>query len=208
MGSAIAARLRAAGHRLALYDPALPPGEGEATLADACRGSVIAFLCLPDADAVEASQAGLEESAPPIVVDLTSSLPATTRRVAAALAPGGVAFLDCPLSGGVAGARGGTLTAMAGGDREVLARVTPVLAAFASNVLWAGPLGSGHGTKALNNALSAVSLTSPAEAPVTAAASGVPAADALDAINAGPTRTQNSEVQYPRDVLPRNYAAG
>jgi 3-hydroxyisobutyrate dehydrogenase-like beta-hydroxyacid dehydrogenase len=208
MGSVIAARLRAAGHRLALYDPALPPGEGEASLADACRGSAVAFLCLPDAAAVEASRAGLEEAAPPIVVDLTSSLPATTRRVAAALALRGVEFVDCPLSGGVAGARAGTLTAMAGGDLEVLARVRPVLAAFASNVLWAGPLGSGHAAKALNNALSAVSLTATAEALVTAVACGVRETVALEALNAGPARSQNSEVKYPRDVLPRTYAAG
>jgi 3-hydroxyisobutyrate dehydrogenase-like beta-hydroxyacid dehydrogenase len=97
---------------------------------------------------------------------------------------------------------------MAGGDREVLGRVRPVLAAFASNVLWAGPLGSGHATKALNNALSAVSLTATAEALVTAVACGVPEAAAVEAINAGPARSQNSEVKYPRDVLPRTYSAG
>jgi len=208
MGSAIAGRLRTAGHRLALYDPALPPGEGEPSLAAAARRAVIVFLCLPDASAVRASLPGLTAAAPPIVIDLTSSLPATTRHVAAALAPFGVDFLDCPLSGGVAGARAGTLTAMVGGDRELLARVEPVLAGFASYVRWAGPLGSGHATKALNNALSAVSLTGTAEALVTTAAYGRAEAAALEAINAGPARSQSSEVKYPRDVLPGTYAAG
>jgi 3-hydroxyisobutyrate dehydrogenase len=208
MGSAIAGRLRAAGHRLALYDPALPTSEGADSLAAAARHAVVVFLCLPDAAAVEASLPGLAEAAPPLVVDLTSSRPTTTRHVAAALAPLGVDFIDCPLSGGVAGATAGTLTAMAGGDPVVLHRVEPVLAAFATNVRWAGPLGSGHATKALNNALSAVSLMGTAEAVVTASAHGRAEADAVHAINAGRARSQNSEVKLPRDVLSRTYGAG
>jgi 3-hydroxyisobutyrate dehydrogenase len=208
MGSAIAGRLRAAGHRVILYDPALPPGASEPSLAAAAYGSAIAFLCLPDAVAVEESLPGLREAAPPTVVDLTSSLPATTRRMAAALAPLGVDFLDSPLSGGVAGARAGTLTAMVGGDPDLAERVRPVLSAFASNVRWAGPLGSGHATKALNNALSAVSLMGTAEMLVTAVAWGMEEAAVVEAFNAGPARSQNSEVKYPRDVLTRTYGAG
>lgn len=209
MGSAIAERLRAAGHELALYDPALgAAGGSRASLDDATRDAEVALLCLPDALAVEDSLPGLSRAAPPLVLDLTSSLPATTRRVATALAPLGVAFLDCPLSGGIAGARAGTLTVMAGGDPEVLARARPVLASFASNVLWAGPLGAGHTTKALNNALSGVSLMGTAEVLVTAVAFGADEAAVVDAFNTGPARSQNSEVKYPRDVLPRSYAAG
>lgn len=208
MGSAIAGRLRAAGHRVTLYDPALPEGESAPSLAAAARSSVITFLCLPDAAAVLASLNGLADAAPPIVVDLTSSLPSTTRRMAAALAPVGVEFMDSPLSGGVAGARAGTLTAMVGGDRDLLERVRPVLAAFASNVRWAGPAGSGHATKALNNALSAVSLMGTAELLVTAARHGSSEAEVVTAFNAGAARSQNSEVKFPRDVLPRTYGAG
>jgi 3-hydroxyisobutyrate dehydrogenase len=208
MGSAIAGRLRAAGHRVTLYDPALPAGQSAPSLAAAARSSVITFLCLPDAAAVQSSLNGLTEAAPPIVIDLTSSLPSTTRRMAAALAPMGVEFLDSPLSGGVAGARAGTLTAMVGGDRDLLERVRPVLAAFATNVRWAGPAGSGDATKALNNALSAVSLMGTAEMLVTAVRHGAPEAAVVTAFNAGAARSQNSEVKFPRDVLPRTYAAG
>jgi len=208
MGSAIAGRLRAAGHRVTLYDPALPAGESAVSLAAAARNSVITFLCLPDAQAVESSLSGLIAAAPPIVVDLTSSLPSTTRRMAAALAPVGVEFLDSPLSGGVAGARAGTLTAMVGGDPELLERVRPVLAAFATNVRWAGPAGSGHATKALNNALSAASLMGTAELLVTAVRHGSTESAVLSTFNAGAARSQNSEIKFPRDVLPRTYAAG
>ena len=206
MGTVVAGRLRSAGHELALYDPALPGSLP--SLADAARGGEIALLFLPDADAVEASVPALARAAPPVVVDLTSSLPATTRRVGAALAARGVRYLDCALSGGVAGAAAGTLTAIAGGDRELLAGVRPVLAAFASTVRWAGPLGAGHATKALNNTLSAASLLGTAEMLVTAVAFAADEAAALSAVNAGPARSQNSEVKFPRDVLPRTYAAG
>jgi 3-hydroxyisobutyrate dehydrogenase len=209
MGSAIAERLRAAGHRLSLYDPVLEPGEEVAeSLAAAARRAEMVLLSLPDAAAVESSLPALRETRPPLVVDLTSSLPETTRRMAAELAPLGTAFIDCPLSGGVAGARAGTLTAMVGGDPELLERARPVLAAFATTIRWAGPLGAGHATKALNNALSAVSLTGTAELLVTAAAYGVDEEEAVRAVNRGPARSQNSEVKYPRDVLPRSYAAG
>jgi len=209
MGTAIAGRLRAAGHRLTLYDPALMPGgEVAPSLAAAASRSAITFLCLPDAAAVEASLPDLTEAAPPTVIDLTSSLPTTTRRMAAALAPLGVDYLDCPLSGGVAGARAGTLTAMAGGDKELVERVAPVLTAFASYIRWAGPLGSGHAIKALNNVLSAVSLTGTAEMLVTAVAYGAEEPAAIEAFNRGPARSQNSEVNYRRDVLPRTYGAG
>src|SRR5438105_1374876 len=134
MGSAIAERLRGAGHELSLYDPVPQAGPQFApNLETAARGADLALLCLPDGAAVERSVPALLEARPPVCVDLTSSVPEVTRRVGRALEAGGVAFMDCPLSGGVGGAREGRLTAMAGGDPELLDRVRPVPAAFASN---------------------------------------------------------------------------
>jgi 3-hydroxyisobutyrate dehydrogenase-like beta-hydroxyacid dehydrogenase len=135
-------------------------------------------------------------------------VPAVTRRVGSELRAAGVAFMDCPLSGGVQGAREGRLTAMAGGDPELLERVRPVLATFASNIVWAGSLGAGHAVKAVNNSLSAVSLTATSELLVLAATCGVPEAEAVGRVNAGAARSQNSEVKFPRDVLSRTYSAG
>jgi 3-hydroxyisobutyrate dehydrogenase-like beta-hydroxyacid dehydrogenase len=97
---------------------------------------------------------------------------------------------------------------MAGGDPELLEAVRPVLAAFASTVVWAGSLGAGHAVKAVNNSLSAVSLTATSEMLVLAAAHGVPETEAVERFNAGPARSQNSEVKFPRDVVSRTYGAG
>jgi len=209
MGDAIAERLRAAGHELSLYDLAPRPDRQFApSLEAAARGADLALLCLPDAAAVESSVPALLEARPPVCVDLTSSVPTVSRRVGRALEAGGVAFMDCPLSGGVAGAREGRLTAMAGGDPELVERVRPALAAFASNIVWAGSLGAGDAVKAVNNSLSAVSLTATSEMLVLAAAHGTPEADAVEGFNAGLARSQNSEVKFPRDVLNRTYGAG
>jgi 3-hydroxyisobutyrate dehydrogenase len=209
MGGAIAGRLRAAGHELSLYDVAPPAGVlSAASLAAAAGGVDLVFLCLPGAAAVEDSVPGLLEARPPVCVDLTSSVPAVTRSVGDELSAAGVAFMDCPLSGGVQGAHEGRLTAMAGGDPELLERMRPVLAAFASNIAWAGPLGAGHAVKAVNNSLSAVSLTATSEMLVLAATRGMPETEAAGRFNAGAARSQNSEVKLPRDVLSRTYSSG
>jgi 3-hydroxyisobutyrate dehydrogenase len=148
------------------------------------------------------------EPLPSLVVDLTSSLPATTREMASLLAQRGIGMIDAPLSGGVAGAQQGRLTAMVGGDEELLEVARPVLAAFASQVLWAGPLGAGHAIKAINNALSAASLAVSCAMLVRAQRAGLDADTVVHEWNRGPARSQNSEVKLPRDVLSGTYASG
>src|SRR5438105_2435095 len=92
MGSAIAERLRAAGHELSLYDVA-PAADVQSapSLEAAAREVDLALLCLPDAAAVESSVPALLEARPPVCVDLTSSVPTVSRRVGRALEVGGVA---------------------------------------------------------------------------------------------------------------------
>lgn len=108
MGGALAERLHEAGHQLSLYDirgrPPFAP-----TLADAFSGADMGLFCLPDEAAVREAAADLAGAEPPpsLLADLTSSLPTTTRLVAARLVGRGVSMLDVPLSGGVAGAREG-----------------------------------------------------------------------------------------------------
>ena len=205
MGSAIAERLRGADHQLRTYD--VRPGAGDSgSIGEAARGAAVVLFSLPDGAAVEAASAELRE--PALLVDLTSSHPEITRRVAAHLAERGVEMLDAPLSGGVAGAREGRLTAMVGGPRSLLERARPVLSAFASNIVWAGELGAGDTVKALNNALSAVALTVSADMLVRAVAAGEEAPAIVERFNRGRARSQNSEVKLVRDVLPASYAAG
>ena len=211
MGAPIAQRIAAAGFAVRPYDVAPEPrarfGVKFDSLAEAAGGCEFVLLCLPDAVAVEAAVADLTAAQPPpqLVVDLTSSVPEVTRRLGASLAEREVGLIDAPMSGGVAGAREGSLTVMVGGPPDLLERARPVLSTFAARIFWAGGLGSGHAVKAINNTLSAVSLVAAAQA---LKAAREPEAEALAYFNTHRGRSQNSEVKFPRDILPRTFAAG
>ena len=211
MGGALAERMAAADGELRLYDVAREPRERFAvefgSLAEAASGCELVLLCLPDASAVEAAVADLlgAQPAPALVVDLTSSVPEVTRRLAGVLGGRGIGMIDAPMSGGVAGAREGRLTVMAGGPPQLLERARPVLSTFATRIFWAGEIGSGHAVKAINNTLSAVSLVATARA---LKAAREPEEEALAYFNGHRGRSQNSEVKFPRDILPRSFAAG
>ena len=104
-------------------------------------------------------------------------------RIHAALAERGVAFVDAGISGGAAAAEKGTLTIMAGGAEEALARVRRVLEAFSARVYHMGASGSGHMAKLLNNFLNAISLAATAEVMVAAKRAELDLAQFLDVVN-------------------------
>lgn len=90
-----------------------------------------------------------------VVVDTSTTSSSTARRAAAMLGDKGVRFLDAPVSGGVEGARNGTLAMMVGGDAQVLEHLRPVLGAIAGNIIHIGPVGSGQACKAVNQIMCA-----------------------------------------------------
>ncbi|CAN5864747.1 NAD(P)-dependent oxidoreductase [soil metagenome] len=89
------------------------------------------------------------------VADTSTVSAATARAMAAALKPKGAAFLDCPVSGGVEGARNGRLAMMVGGEERVLEHVRPALGTLATTIVHMGPSGSGQATKAVNQIMAA-----------------------------------------------------
>ena len=91
---------------------------------------------------------------PLLVIDCSTSEPASTRRLAAELAPKGIAFVDAPLSRTPKDAWEGTLDVMVGGDPAAVARARPILEAFAGRIVETGPVGTGHTMKLLNNFVS------------------------------------------------------
>jgi len=88
-----------------------------------------------------------------VLVDTSTVSPATAREVAAKLENAGGGFVDAPVSGGVEGAKKGTLSVMAGGDSANISRIMPVLEAISGNVTHMGPAGSGQATKAVNQVM-------------------------------------------------------
>jgi 3-hydroxyisobutyrate dehydrogenase len=169
-------------------------------------------LMLPDSATVESVLldqgllAGLPAGA--LVIDMSSSVPESTRALAPRAARGGVGYVDAPVSGGVAKARTGELTVMAGGSTDDVERARPHLRPLATTVLHVGGPGAGHAAKALNNLASAANLAAAAEVLVVARSFGIAPEAMVEVLNASTGRSQASEVKYPRHVLTGTWDSG
>ncbi|TFG53471.1 MAG: NAD(P)-dependent oxidoreductase [Gemmatimonadales bacterium] len=165
-----------------------------------------AITCLPtSAEVAEVlwGPDGLAEGLAPdsLVVDCTSGDPASSRQIAQELAGRGISFVDAPVSGGTNGAEAGTLTVMVGGTDEAFARAAVILSAFASRVEHIGPVGAGHALKAVNQALLATNILALGEGLAALVKVGVPAARAVQVLNASSGRSFVSERLIPDRVL-------
>jgi len=219
IGRPMAAKIAAAGFPLAVWNRTAERAEKFArdsgarhapTPAEAVRGADVVITCFPTSAEVHAQLdgpdgllAGLKRGS--TLVDCTSGDPATSRAIAAALAPRGIDFLDAPVSGGVAGAEKGTLTVMVGGDAAVLERVRPVIAAFSQKIVHCGGVGAGDTVKAVNQAFLAIHLLAAAEGLATLVKEGVDPKLALDVINASSGRSNSSMNLIPERVLTRAF---
>jgi 3-hydroxyisobutyrate dehydrogenase len=177
-----------------------------ATPLEAARDAELVFTCLPNSPEVEevlAGPSGLETGLGrgTVLVDLTSGVPASSRRIAERLSNRGIDWLDAPVSGGTAGADAATLTIMAGGEAAVFARVLPVLELFGKRIVHVGPAGAGHALKAVHNMLIAVNIFALGEGLTTLARAGVAPRTALDVINNANGRSFVSERLVPERVL-------
>ncbi|MFZ0497581.1 MAG: NAD(P)-dependent oxidoreductase, partial [Steroidobacteraceae bacterium] len=121
-----------------------------ATPAELATGVDAVVLCVSaDNDVLDVVAALAPGLAPgSLVLDCSTVAADTARKAAELLGKRGVEFLDCPVSGGVEGAREGTLVAMVGGTSEAFERAGPVLAAMARTSTHFGPTGSGQAAKA------------------------------------------------------------
>jgi len=173
---------------------------------DASAGAEVVITCLPTSadvvsllDGPEGLLAGLARGT--LFLDCTSGDGATTRQIAARLAPLGVDFVDAPVSGGTNGAAAGTLTVMVGGDPAVFQRAVPVLSAFGKRIVHMGPLGTGDAMKAVNNMLLGVNILALAEGLTALVKAGVAPRVAVETLNASSGRSFVSESLIPDRVL-------
>jgi 3-hydroxyisobutyrate dehydrogenase-like beta-hydroxyacid dehydrogenase len=148
------------------------------------------ILCVPSSAEVELCVLGTEGilgggQAGLIVIDSTTAEPASTERIAQALAAKGVRFADAPLTRGPGDAEAGRLNALVGADAALLAEIRPVLETFCENVFQVGPVGSGHKLKLINNFMSQGMAALIAEAVTTATKAGVDLAMLFEVVSAG-----------------------
>ena len=120
-----------------------------------------------------------------LVLDCSTVGAETARQAAEILKPRGVEFLDCPVSGGVEGARDATLAIMVGGTEESFERARPILAAMGKTITHFGPTGSGAAAKATNQIMCAGIIESVSEAMAFARAQGLPLEKIVDTLGKG-----------------------
>ena len=182
------------------------------TPASAAAAANLVSLCLADAAAVEAVvfgsngvAEGLSQDA--TLIDFSTIGVARTCELAGRLlAQTGAAWLDCPVSGGVAGAQAGGLVVFAGGDAERLARAKPLLDHLAARVTVFGPVGSGQAAKLCNQLIVSANLLAIAEAFRLGQAFDLEVARLPEALSGGFADSRPLQVFGPRMASPRDTA--
>jgi len=158
-----------------------------ATLEQLAAGTDAVVSCVSaDADVLEVARGlapGMKSGA--LLLDCSTIGAESARQAAALLAPRGVEFLDCPVSGGVEGARDAQLAIMAGGTPAGFARALPILSVLGRTITHFGPTGSGQAAKATNQIMCAGIIEAVAEAMAFARAQGLPLEKLIDTLGQG-----------------------
>ncbi len=220
MGSLMAGRLIDAGHTLTVFDV-------NAAAVDAlkARGAASAPTPKAVADAAEVVFASLPS--PAIVqdtalgpngviggraiktfVDLSTTGPGVSGVVSKGLAEKGIVALDAPVSGGVKGAREGTLAVMVGGPKASYDALEPVMSVFGRLFFLGETPGSGQTMKLVNNLLAACHIAITGEGMAMGVKAGLDPKLMIDVLNVSTGRSSATQDKWPRSVLPRTFDFG
>ena len=218
MGGPMAARVAAAVPGTLGYDAAgtaerAGPGLAACqSVAEIARRADAVFLSLPDGKVVAAVAEDIAQAPSrraTLVVDLSTIGIAAARAAAAALARHGIRYLDAPVSGGVTGAKRGTIAVMAAGAAEDVARVRPALDAMAKNIFHVGTEpGQGQAMKVLNNFLSATAMAATSEAVIFGEANGLNMKTMLDVLNVSTGQNTATSDKFVNRILTGTFDAG
>ena len=221
MGSAMAGRLLDAGYELCIFDT-----QAAATAPLVARGARLAasplevasttqtvLLSLPTPDIVKAvtvGEGGISRgNAVRTVIDLSTSGPGASQFVSKGLAERDIALIDAPVSGGIAGAKGGTLALMISGPREVYETTAqPILKHFGKLFYTGEKAGLAQTAKLVNNLLAAAALVISSEGMAMGVKAGLDPKILLDIINVSSGRNSATQDKFPRSVLPGTFDFG
>lgn len=213
MGRPMAGHLQAAGHDMfvvrhvsPLPEELLEGGAVEcATAAEAASRSEVVITMVPDTPDVadvlfgtggvaEGLQAGTT------VIDMSSISPIETKAFAERIAEKGCDYLDAPVSGGEVGAKGASLTIMAGGSGETFERARPLLELMGANITLVGDVGAGQTCKVANQIIVALTIEAVGEALLFASKAGVDPGRVREALMGGFAGSRILEVHGQRMV--------
>lgn len=218
MGVPMAARLVDASYEVWAYDIAgteerMPLGARPATcVTDLGQRTDVILMSVPDgvaSRAVCADLAGTSMRRTRVLVELSTvgiNAAAANQEI---LSKADLAYIDAPVSGGVRGARNGSLSIMAAGPAELVQGIKPILDALAQQVFYVGAqVGQGQAMKLANNFLNATALAATSEAVLFGARFGLEPETIIAVINASTGRNSASVDKFPRSVLPGTYDYG
>jgi 3-hydroxyisobutyrate dehydrogenase-like beta-hydroxyacid dehydrogenase len=217
MGSVLATNLVKAGHAIIAYDVLRPQPVPDgvdfvAGVAEVAQRAEVVVQSLPDGAASEQVAREIAAAARrrvSHVVDTSTLGVRAAASVAALLAASDVAFVDAPVSGGVAGARNRTLLVMYAGSDRACARVEPLLAGLSDRRQRVGDRpGLAQAMKLANNFLSATALAATSEAIAFGRSVGLDMRTMLEVLNAASGRSAATSDKFPEHVLTGRYAAG
>ena len=220
MGGAMARRLIEAGHGVIAFDVSATAcdalavrGASIASSARAVTDSVpVVFLSLPNpqvvVDTMLGEQGAIDGNRLEVCVDLSTSGPEAAIKLAAVLAERNIASLEAPVSGGVKGAREGTLSLMVSGPQTAWQRVRPLLEIFGRPFFMGETAGAGQTMKLVNNLLGACAIAITAEGMTIGVKAGLDPVRMIDVLNVSSGRSSATLDKWPRAVLPRTFDFG
>lgn len=218
MGFPMASNLLKAGHRIVVNNRSQAPVQKLAAMgavvamsaAEAAKDADIFITCVLHVDQVEDVYLGengaiRSASQGQIFIDTSTVDPMTSRKIASALLPKGVAFLDAPISGGPGGARDATLSIMVGGDQAAFSKAQPVLELLGNKLFYMGSAGAGVATKLCNQTLSATTQALVAETMVLGTKLGLDPQRLFDVLRVSTGQSRALERVVPNFLLPRDF---
>ena len=217
MGDPMARNLLTAGFELTIYDTsaaALEPfkalgAQVAKSPVEVANAAEVVIVSLPTPAIVQKVAAEISTgSRMKIFVDVSTTGPKVAGEVAAALAAKGITAVDAPVSGGVGGARKGTLAVMLACPRNLVERMRPVLEPIGKIFFLGEHPGSGQLMKLANNMLSAAALAVTSEVMVMGVKGGLDPNVMLDVINSGTGRNSASVDKFPKSILPGTFDFG
>jgi 3-hydroxyisobutyrate dehydrogenase-like beta-hydroxyacid dehydrogenase len=221
MGGPMANRLLDAGYRLCVYDvsdeatgPLVARGaELAASPAEVAAMADTVFMSLPTPDVVREVALGgngglINGSKVRTVIDLSTTGPGVATEVAGKLAERNIAWVDSPVSGGVTGAKAGTLAVMVSCPKPAYQKLEPVLKVFGKLFHAGEKPGLAQTAKLANNLLAATAMVATSEVMAMGVKAGLDAKVLIDIINASSGRNSASQDKFPRAILPRTFDFG
>jgi 3-hydroxyisobutyrate dehydrogenase-like beta-hydroxyacid dehydrogenase len=193
IGGALAANLAADGHAVTVTDldadraSQIEGATAVASVGEVAQVSDITLTSLPTPDVVRAvsREWAAAADAGAILVDLSTTLPASNQAIAAELAASGHHFVEAPLTGGAVGAQNRALVFMVGGEEAAVERCRPILDQLGRATIHLGPVGTGTTMKLVNSLLAFTCTWASLEALSLAVAAGIDVRTAVEVVRTG-----------------------